>query len=141
MNNYSFPAGIKMLSAMQFLGNGKVRVVDQNELEAAMHEHGLMWVNLETPSKDELAQLKKIFRLHPLTLENLVAFNQRPKTEEYSEYLFLITHAINYESGKIKISEIDFVLGRNYLLSSSPSHTGAIVSLKERSAKQPAHIE
>src|ERR671924_844183 len=53
---------------------------------------GLRWVNIEQPSPLECAWLEEQFGFHALDLEDVLSRNQRPKIDEYSDYLFIVLH-------------------------------------------------
>ena len=53
---------------------------------------GLRWVNIESPSPLECAWLEEQFGFHPLDLEDVLSRNQRPKIDEYPDYLFIVLH-------------------------------------------------
>ena len=48
------------------------------------------WLDLTAPSHDELAQLRELFGFHPLALEDTEHFGQRPKLDDYGEYVFMV---------------------------------------------------
>jgi magnesium transporter len=61
--------------------------------------------------------LQSHFNLHTLLIEDIVD-DQRPKAEEYDDYLFFTLKMLyRIEGGKIDYEQISFVLGKNYLLS------------------------
>jgi len=130
-----------MISSISQIGAGKLRRIKEADMEVAVHERGFLWVDVEGGSKDDLIGMKKLFRLHPITIENLVAFNQRPKAEEYPEYLFLIVHPVSYDNGKVKISELDFVLGSNYLITARQGAVPALSGISENLSKDPAYFD
>ena len=58
------------------------------ELEAL----GTRWLNLEAPTATETAYLAEQFDFHPLDLEDVLSTRQRPKIDEYDEYMFIVLH-------------------------------------------------
>jgi len=92
-------------------------------------ENNLVWVELENPSKEELNFIKDTFKLHPLTVEDCVNTNARPKIDQFPTYLFLILHAAGYNKAnfKVKTLELNICVGKNYLLT---IHMDPIPSLK-----------
>jgi magnesium transporter len=59
---------------------------------AELHERDLTWVHLTSPTGDEAQQLQARFGWHPLDLEDVLSKRQRPKIDEYPDYLFGILH-------------------------------------------------
>lgn len=109
-----------------------------NQVKANLQkDDSLVWVELENPSKDELSFIKDTFKLHPLTVEDCVNTNARPKIDQFPSYLFLILHAAGYHTAtlKAKTLELNICVGKNFLLT---IHMDPIPSLKnawERAAK------
>ena len=53
---------------------------------------GLRWINIERPSSVDRAWLEEHFEFHPLDYEDVLSRNQRPKIDEYPDYLFIVLH-------------------------------------------------
>ena len=73
------------------------------------------WVDLTDPSPELTAAVARELGLHPLVAEDIEERNQRPKLELTGEHVHLVAFAIAYER-EVLTEEIDFVLGRNFLL-------------------------
>jgi len=110
------------------------KLVGQNlELEAlrlVRADKGLiLWVDLDHPTEEETkAILETTFQFHPLAIEDCVAPNSLPKFEDYEEYLFLVTHAVDFtRAEKFASTELDLFLGKDYLVT---FHTTALKSVQ-----------
>ena len=79
---------------------------------------GLRWVNIERPSPLECAWLEEQFSFHPLDLEDVLSRNQRPKIDEYPEYLFIVLHfpVFDRSVGRLNAGELDIFVGPDYLV-------------------------
>jgi magnesium transporter len=76
------------------------------------------WVNIERPSPLETAWLEEHFPFHPLDFEDVLSRNQRPKIDEYPEYLFIVLHFPIFDRavGRLNAGELDIFVGRDYLV-------------------------
>ncbi len=85
---------------------------------AELTAHGLTWVHVDAPTADEAAQLTERFGWHPLDLEDVLSKRQRPKVDEYPEYLFAILHFPAYDKAvqRLNAAELDLFLGPNFLI-------------------------
>src|SRR5229473_2762954 len=85
---------------------------------AELTTHGLTWVHLDAPSADEAAQLGERFGWHPLDLEDVLSKRQRPKVDEYPEYLFVVLHFPVYDKAvqRLNAAELDVFLGPDFLI-------------------------
>src|SRR5882757_2077757 len=54
--------------------------------------YGLRWINIERPQQPDQAWLEERFDFHPLDYEDVFSRNQRPKIDEYEDYLFIVLH-------------------------------------------------
>src|SRR3954468_897027 len=79
---------------------------------------GLRWVNIERPSPLECAWLEEQFGFHALDLEDVLSRNQRPKIDEYPEYLFIVLHFPVFDRavGRLNAGELDIFVGRDFLV-------------------------
>jgi magnesium transporter len=79
---------------------------------------GLRWVNIESPSPLECAWLEEQFGFHPLDLEDVLSRNQRPKIDEYPDYLFIVLHFPVFDRavGRLNAGELDIFVGPDYLV-------------------------
>ncbi len=89
----------------------------------------VLWVDLESPTQDEIRTvLEGVFQFHPLAIEDCVTPSSLPKVEDYEDYLFLVTHAVDFtRSEKFNTTELDLFLGKDYLVS---FHTTALKSVQ-----------
>src|SRR4051812_30294830 len=76
------------------------------------------WLNIDCLHESSLIEkIQTHFNLHSLLIDDILN-DQRPKAEEYDDYLFFtlkMLHSININ--KIEYEQISFVLGTNYLIS------------------------
>ncbi len=76
----------------------------------------LLWVDLEGPEDTEVELLLEVFELHPLTVEDCIMPNARPKIEEFERYLFVVLQALQRADGRLRAVELDVCLGKNFLI-------------------------
>ncbi|HET9614682.1 MAG TPA: magnesium transporter CorA family protein [Candidatus Limnocylindrales bacterium] len=82
-----------------------------------------LWIDLRSPSADEVRIVADALGLHPLIAEDIAERNERSKVETFDEgVVHIVLFALRYE-GEASAAEIDFVLGERYLLS---VHDGAL---------------
>jgi magnesium transporter len=85
---------------------------------AELHEADLTWVHLAAPTADEASGLAERFGWHPLDLEDVLSKRQRPKIDEYPEYLFGVLHFPVYDKTvqRLNAGELDFFVGLGHLV-------------------------
>src|SRR5688500_11819949 len=79
---------------------------------------GLRWINIERPRAVDQAWLEERFEFHPLDYEDVFSRNQRPKLDEYDEYLFIVLHFPRYDKkvARLNAAELDLFVGPDYLI-------------------------
>jgi magnesium transporter len=79
---------------------------------------GLRWVNIERPTPLECAWLEEQFDFHALDYEDVLSRNQRPKIDEYPDYLFIVLHfpIFDRQVKRLNAGELDIFVGRDYLV-------------------------
>ncbi len=82
-------------------------------------EHGgLRWINIESPEAIDRAWLEEHFEFHPLDYEDVASRNQRPKIDEYPDYLFIVLHFPVFDKslGRLNTAELDMFVGQDFLI-------------------------
>ena len=66
--------------------------VTRPNIELALKEDKLLWLDLHGTDEETLALLREVFKLHPLAVEDVREFNQRPKVEDYDNFVSLVAY-------------------------------------------------
>ena len=64
--------------------------IDPQAIRDHLKKDKFFWLDLTAPSREELGQLRELFGFHPLALEDTEHFHQRPKLDDYGDYVFLV---------------------------------------------------
>lgn len=84
----------------------------------SLHEHkGLSWLDLESPTREEIHAVMTEFNIKPLVAEELLLPSSKPRAEFFPEYVYLVMHfpALRH-SHKNREQEVDFVIGKQFLV-------------------------
>ena len=95
-----------------------VKAID--ECFAFKDSPSVTWINVDGLHQEKvLEQLGECYGLHPLMLEDILNTEQRPKTEDFREYLYIVLKMIYHDakSGVINTEQISLILGRNFVIS------------------------
>ena len=97
----------------------------------------IVWVDLDQPTAEEIkAVLEGVFAFHPLAIEDCVTPSSLPKIEDYEDYLFMVTHAVDFtRQDKFASTELDLFLGKEYLVTFHTTPLRSVSALSERLAK------
>ena len=102
--------------------------------QALASENSLLWLDIEEMEDEDIEVLMDVFGMHPLTVEDCIMVNARPKVEDFPGYLFLITQGVRSNNSETKIEsyEVDFCIGKNYLITVHTEPVDAITLNLER---------
>ena len=76
------------------------------------------WVNIEQPRHSHRAWLEERFDFHALDYEDVFSRNQRPKIDEYDDYLFIVLYFPRFDKhvGRLNAAELDLFVGPDFLV-------------------------
>src|SRR5947208_14506985 len=96
---------------------------------------GLRWIHIERPRAVDRAWLEEHFDFHPLDYEDVFSRNQRPKIDEYEEYLFIVLHFPRFDKhvGRLNAAELDMFVGPDFLITLPNEPVDTVEYLFERS--------
>jgi magnesium transporter len=79
---------------------------------------GLRWVKIERPGAPEWGWLEEHFEFESLDLEDVLSRNERPKIDEYPDYLFIVLHFPIFDRavGRLNAGELDIFVGPDFLI-------------------------
>jgi magnesium transporter len=97
----------------------------------------LLWVDLDNPTEEEWKfVLEGVFQFHPLAVEDCVAPSSLPKVEDYDDYLFIVTHAVDFtRTEKFNTTELDLFLGKDFLVTFHRQPLRSVTAYAERMLK------
>jgi len=91
----------------------------------------LTWVNMERPTERETEYLAQNYPFHPLDLDDCLSRIQRPKIDEYKDYLFLVFHfpVFHKEARVTTRSQLSVFIGEKYLITLHKGELKPLVKL------------
>ena len=101
-------------------------------------ENNDLWVDFESPTREEAEILGTVFNFHELAIEDCVTTeNEEAKLDDYEDYLFLVFHSIFFNSDKliVDINELDLFFGEHYVVSFHKKPVMAVNQLRKRLEK------
>ncbi|TRO51783.1 magnesium/cobalt transporter CorA [Candidatus Bathyarchaeota archaeon] len=93
------------------------------------------WINVDGLQKTNIIEeIGKYFGLHPLVLEDVANTGQRPKMEDYTDYIFVVIKMLQYneEDKEIKAEQVSLILGSNWVTSFQETEGDVFDPIRER---------
>jgi magnesium transporter len=110
----------------------------------------VVWVDILQPEEGARQLLADVFRLHPATIEDVLAATATPKLEWFDDYLYAVWQALSpgwEKQADFELHDLDVVIGRNFLVTvhnrdlPSVTHaTGLVASKPDCMRKGPAYL-
>jgi len=94
----------------------------------------ITWINVNGLNHvDAIEKIGVHYELHPLVLEDIVNISQRPKIDEYDDYLFVVLKMLYYDDNEQIVSEqVSFILGEEYVLTFQEAEGDVFDEVRER---------
>ena len=121
----------------------EIQVNDINELFSYCDNLRSTWVNVDGVHDTEIiGRIGQHFDIHPLTLEDILNTNQRPKYEDYDKYLYIVVKMLRYAPGSRSVmsEQISLILTPNVLLSFQESEGDVFAGVRDRLHKGRGRI-
>ena len=116
--------------------------IDRDAIGELLKRDEYFWLDLTDPGEKEVADLKDIFGFHPLALEDTVKRGQRPKLDDFGEYMFLVYYgAEESERGDVELVEVHAFLSGGYIVTTHRRRCAALEEVRERLTAQPPRSE
>ena len=112
--------------------------VDRVALEARLSSGEFFWLDLHDPGEEEFALLRDVFKFHPLALEDSQTFGQRPKLEDFGDFVFLVFYGAAPPPDKDRLVEIHCFYSDRFLVTVRRDDAPACELLRARYEKRPA---
>ena len=93
------------------------------------------WINIDGLHQVEiLEKLGECYGFHPLVLEDILNTDQRPKIEDYGEYLYIVLKMLDQsnQSNEILTEQISIILGQSFVISFQEKEGDVFDPIRER---------
>lgn len=101
------------------------------------------WINIDGVHNIEIMEkIQNQFNIHPLTMEDIIHTSQRPKLEEYDEYLFIVLRMFFYDNTlrELKNEQVSIILSENYIITFLEDPGDVFDPVRERIRKPATKI-
>lgn len=110
-------------------------VKDLSECMRLKKSKNVSWINIDgLHDTEKIQKIGEGFGLHPLLLEDIVNTDQRPKMEDYEDYIFIVMKMLQYEEKlrTVRAEQVSLVLGKNYLISFQENQGDVFEGIRQR---------
>ena len=102
-----------------------------------------IWINVD--GLDDIEVIEKLgscFKIHPLTLEDILNTRQRPKMDDYGDYIYTVLNMIclDIKKNDLVIEQVSIIFGSNFIISFQERAGDVFNPLRERFENPAARI-
>lgn len=98
---------------------GDLTFSNVEDFKGFVNENERYWLNISgLHETDKIVKICNKLGIHNLSIQDILDVNQRPKFQQYEEYLFFsLKSVIKSSSNETESEQISFILGRNFIVS------------------------
>jgi len=118
-------------------------VLNVEELLAYKQTETTSWINIDGVHEVEiLEKIGKHFDIHPLTLEDILNTNQRPKLDEYPNYLYIVLRMffLDEKDKALKNEQVSLILTKNFVITFLEDAGDVFNPVRERIRKSATRL-
>ncbi|TFH22348.1 magnesium/cobalt transporter CorA [Candidatus Bathyarchaeota archaeon] len=109
-----------------------------NTIEEALSfkdKSSVTWLNINGVHQSEIIEeVGKHFGIHPLVLEDIANTGQRPKMEDFEDYIYVVLRMLSFDSEENETitEQVSIVLGRDFVISFQEKEGDVFDTVRER---------
>ena len=142
------PPGTPVHVGEKKIGRVRIKIIDYDEAQFQEKEAKTVeecfpfkdkltvtWINIDGIHQvDIIEKIGNHFNIHPLVLEDIVNIGQRPKMEDFVNYIFNVLKMLYYDEteSKTKAEQVSIILGSNFVISFQESEGDVFDPIRER---------
>lgn len=105
-----------------------------------------LWVDIDSSSRHQHAILEKLFKFHPLTIEDTLNPNSRVKIEAYDGYMFIVLRAVRFcdtttDPYDLETENLYIYLGANYVVTVHSGFSQTVEAVADLVRRSPDLID
>ncbi len=107
---------------------------DLDQVAGLLQAQRFFWLDLHDPTPDQLSRLGELLHLHPLTIEDVSTFSERPKREHYDGYVSLVVYGVDEQAaaGERLLREVHTLISGDWVVTLHPTPFSVLDTLRER---------
>jgi magnesium transporter len=127
-------------------GGASFPVLDASDLDRVtghLQAHQFFWLDVHDPKPDQLSQLGELLHLHPLTIEDVSTFSERPKREHFEGYISLVVYGVDEQAaeGERLLREVHMLISGDWVVTLHPTPFDVLDKLRDRVRREPLQRE
>ena len=117
---------------------------DLDKVEQYLKASEFFWLDLHDPDADTLRRVGDLLHLHPLTIQDVSTFSERPKREHFDGYISLVVYGVDEhaaEGEELLRARLHMLISGQWVVTLHPTPFAVIDDLRSRVRLEPHHRE
>ncbi len=115
--------------------------LERERVRSLLEAGSFFWLDVHDPQAGDLEILREEFGFHPLSLEDSWTFAQRPKLDEYDDYVFLVAYGVSGGDDGDGLVEVHCFYSDRYLVTLHRDEAPSIDLLRARYVKRDSPVD
>jgi magnesium transporter len=125
--------------------------IDHDAIAGLLAHDEYFWLDLDAPADEDAQTLAELFKFHPLSVEDMVKRGQRPKLEDFGDYMFLVYYGARVpdeeaptppgDEPEVELEEVHAFISGGYLVTVHEGDCGALDEARKRMEAQKPRSE
>ena len=110
-------------------------ITSLDEIPQYKNKNSISWINIVgLHDENIIEQIGNVYSIHSLVLEDILNTGQRPKAEEYDDYIFIVAKMVFYddENNEMIIEHFSLILAKNSVLTFQEIRRDVFNPIRER---------
>jgi magnesium transporter len=104
--------------------------IDRAQIDALRERGEYFWLDLVGAGEEELAELERVFGLHPIAMEDMRERGQRPKLDDYEGYVLLVFYGAERDDDEVALVEVECVISGDWIITHRDASCGDLDALR-----------
>src|SRR5439155_16209437 len=109
-------------------------VFDRPNVERLVASRQFFWLDLHRPQEEDFRLLSEVFQFHPHAIEDSEQFSQRPKLDDYDDFVFLVAYGASPDEDRLV--EVHCFFSERFLITVHRDDCPAFAEIRERYRKR-----
>ena len=115
--------------------------VDEARIAELRRQGEFFWLDLVAPPADQIKDAGRIFGWHELAIEDTLHFGQRPKLDEYGDYVLLVFYGMHYTGDETLPVEVHNYISGEYIVTVRPGSCLHLEDARKRLSEHTSDVE
>jgi len=106
-----------------------------------LNEKLITWINVVgIHDNEQVKEIGALFELHTLVVEDILNTRQRPKIDDFDDYIFVITKMLRYYNEEIVNEQVSIIFGQKFVLTFQEEKLDTFNHIRQRIRKKKGRI-